>query len=158
MRCLGLPSAVAALLTLFVDTQVAGLRIATSLQWIEHTPQEWAIKNYYKGDSAATLVSGGVQNLAGGGGGNMLAAGDGMTMPFFSPLQTQQPVQKENNMLAAGPSSSSSSMAAAAAAGMQAPARRPVNPLLVQADFSHPNHPYQQWYEPPNRTHSLDHP
>ncbi len=40
------------------------LRIATSLQWIEHTPQPYAIKNFYKGDSAASLVSGGVANLA----------------------------------------------------------------------------------------------
>ena len=40
------------------------LRIATSLQWIEHTPQPYAIKNFYKGSSAATLISGGVANLA----------------------------------------------------------------------------------------------
>ncbi|KAH8893897.1 periplasmic binding protein-like II [Thozetella sp. PMI_491] len=42
----------------------AALRIATSLQWIEHTPQPYAIKNFYKGSSAASLVSGGVPNLA----------------------------------------------------------------------------------------------
>ncbi|KAJ4303356.1 hypothetical protein N0V90_002249 [Kalmusia sp. IMI 367209] len=40
------------------------LRIATSLQWIEHTPQPYAIKNFYKGSSTATLSSGGVANLA----------------------------------------------------------------------------------------------
>ncbi|KAH7081605.1 hypothetical protein BKA63DRAFT_540617 [Paraphoma chrysanthemicola] len=39
------------------------LRIATSLQWIEHTPQPYAIKNFYKGSSKATLTSGGVANL-----------------------------------------------------------------------------------------------
>lgn len=39
------------------------LRIASSLQWIEHTPQPYAIKNFYKGSSAATLTSGGVANL-----------------------------------------------------------------------------------------------
>ncbi len=43
----------------------AALKIATSLQWIEHTPQPYAIKNFYKGDSPATLMSGGVMNLAG---------------------------------------------------------------------------------------------
>lgn len=47
-----------------IPTTVTGLRIATSLQWIEHTPQPWAIKNFYKGSSTAQLVSGGVQNLA----------------------------------------------------------------------------------------------
>ncbi|PVI00110.1 periplasmic binding protein-like II [Periconia macrospinosa] len=40
------------------------LRIATSLQWIEHTPQAYAIANFYKGQSAASLISGGVANLA----------------------------------------------------------------------------------------------
>ena len=40
------------------------LKIATSLQWIEHTPQAYAIKNFYKGVSPATLSSGGVANLA----------------------------------------------------------------------------------------------
>ncbi|KAB5585184.1 hypothetical protein GE09DRAFT_944209 [Coniochaeta sp. 2T2.1] len=42
---------------------VLALKIATSLQWIEHTPQPYAIKNFYKGGSAQ-LVSGGVANLA----------------------------------------------------------------------------------------------
>ncbi|KAF2279788.1 periplasmic binding protein-like II [Westerdykella ornata] len=41
-----------------------GLKIATALNWIEHTPQPYAIKNFYKGSSAATLSSGGVANLA----------------------------------------------------------------------------------------------
>jgi ABC-type nitrate/sulfonate/bicarbonate transport system substrate-binding protein len=39
------------------------LRIASSLAWIEHTPQPYAIKNFYKGSTAATLTSGGVANL-----------------------------------------------------------------------------------------------
>lgn len=39
------------------------LRIASSLQWIEHTPQPYAIKNFYKGKTAADLTSGGVANL-----------------------------------------------------------------------------------------------
>ncbi|OIW22845.1 periplasmic binding protein-like II [Coniochaeta ligniaria NRRL 30616] len=42
---------------------VLSLKIATSLQWIEHTPQPYAIKNFYKGDTAQ-LVSGGVANIA----------------------------------------------------------------------------------------------
>jgi ABC-type nitrate/sulfonate/bicarbonate transport system substrate-binding protein len=42
---------------------IDALKIATSLEWIEHTPQPWAIKNFYKGSSAATLTSGGVANL-----------------------------------------------------------------------------------------------
>ncbi|KAK3389838.1 hypothetical protein B0H63DRAFT_390105 [Podospora didyma] len=31
------------------------------------------------------------------------------------------------------------------------PMRPNVNPLLAHADFTHQNHPYQNWYEPPNR-------
>jgi ABC-type nitrate/sulfonate/bicarbonate transport system substrate-binding protein len=42
---------------------IPALKIATSLQWIEHTPQPYAIKNFYKGSSAASLSSGGVANL-----------------------------------------------------------------------------------------------
>jgi ABC-type nitrate/sulfonate/bicarbonate transport system substrate-binding protein len=49
--------------TLF-SVPLLALRIASNLQWIEHTPQPYAIKNFYKGDSAATLISGGVATLA----------------------------------------------------------------------------------------------
>ncbi|KAF2193007.1 periplasmic binding protein-like II [Zopfia rhizophila CBS 207.26] len=55
---------IATFLSAFFNIHVLALRIATSLQWIEHTPQPYAIKNFYKGDSAATLMSGGVANLA----------------------------------------------------------------------------------------------
>lgn len=43
---------------------ITALKIGTSLQWIEHTPQPYAIKNFYKGVSTASLSSGGVANLA----------------------------------------------------------------------------------------------
>jgi ABC-type nitrate/sulfonate/bicarbonate transport system substrate-binding protein len=33
------------------------------LQWIEYTPQPYAIKNFYKGNNAVALTSGGVANL-----------------------------------------------------------------------------------------------
>jgi ABC-type nitrate/sulfonate/bicarbonate transport system substrate-binding protein len=41
-----------------------GLKIATSLLWIEHTPQPYAIKNFYKGSSQVSRVSGGAAELA----------------------------------------------------------------------------------------------
>ncbi|KAH8727877.1 hypothetical protein GQ44DRAFT_676918 [Phaeosphaeriaceae sp. PMI808] len=50
------------------------LRVATSLQWIEHTPQPYAIKHFYKGKTTATLTSGGVANLASDATGLDLAA------------------------------------------------------------------------------------
>ncbi|KAK1762175.1 periplasmic binding protein-like II [Phialemonium atrogriseum] len=54
-----------ALLSLLASTDLAsGLRIATSLQWIEHTPQPYAIKHFYNGSSTAQLISGGVQSLS----------------------------------------------------------------------------------------------
>jgi ABC-type amino acid transport substrate-binding protein len=40
------------------------LRIASNLAWIEHTPQPYAIKHFYNGTTAATLISGAVQDLA----------------------------------------------------------------------------------------------
>ncbi|CAI6335173.1 unnamed protein product [Periconia digitata] len=47
----------------FLFPFVSSLKIGSSLQWIEHTPQPYAIANFYKGQSAASLVSGGVANL-----------------------------------------------------------------------------------------------
>jgi ABC-type nitrate/sulfonate/bicarbonate transport system substrate-binding protein len=53
------------IISLFVLGQpISCLRIATSLAWIEHTPQPYAIKNFYSGSSTASLTSGGVANLA----------------------------------------------------------------------------------------------
>jgi hypothetical protein len=40
------------------------LRIASSLAWIEHTPQPYAITHFYNGSTPAILVSGSVANLA----------------------------------------------------------------------------------------------
>lgn len=39
------------------------LRIASNLDWIEHTPQRYAIEHFYEGNSPASLVSGGVYSL-----------------------------------------------------------------------------------------------
>ncbi|KAF2687954.1 periplasmic binding protein-like II [Lentithecium fluviatile CBS 122367] len=50
------------LVALFVPLTL-GLKIGTSLQWIEHTPQPYAVRNFYKGSSTATISSGGVANL-----------------------------------------------------------------------------------------------
>lgn len=58
MRTLGLLAA------LFSATTTAALTIAMSLQWTELTPQPYAIRHFYKGASTATLMSGGVANLA----------------------------------------------------------------------------------------------
>lgn len=46
-----------------LSLQVPALKIASNLQWIEHTPQPYAIQNFYKGDTA-TMVSGGVASLS----------------------------------------------------------------------------------------------
>jgi hypothetical protein len=40
------------------------LRIASALAWIEHTPQPYTIAHFYNGTTPATLVFGGVANLA----------------------------------------------------------------------------------------------
>jgi ABC-type nitrate/sulfonate/bicarbonate transport system substrate-binding protein len=59
-----LPLLTVGCLSTLLSIQVTGLKISTSLQWIEHTPQPWAIKNFYKGSSTAQLVSGGVASFA----------------------------------------------------------------------------------------------
>lgn len=51
------------IILLYLDIGAA-LKVGTSLAWIEHTPQPYAIKNFYKGSSSASLASGGVANLA----------------------------------------------------------------------------------------------
>ncbi|KAF2016789.1 periplasmic binding protein-like II [Aaosphaeria arxii CBS 175.79] len=51
------------IIILLLSSVAFSLKIATSLQWIEHTPQPYAIKNFYKGSTSATLTSGGVANL-----------------------------------------------------------------------------------------------
>lgn len=39
------------------------LRIASNLDWVEHTPQRYAIEHFYEGSSPASLVTGGVYSL-----------------------------------------------------------------------------------------------
>ncbi|KAF2865767.1 hypothetical protein BDV95DRAFT_632148 [Massariosphaeria phaeospora] len=46
-----------------LSATLSALNIATSLQWIEHTPQPYAIANFYNGSSRAVLTSGGVADL-----------------------------------------------------------------------------------------------
>jgi ABC-type nitrate/sulfonate/bicarbonate transport system substrate-binding protein len=43
---------------------IISLKIATSLSWVEHTQQPYAIAHFYNGSTPATLSSGGVANLA----------------------------------------------------------------------------------------------
>ncbi|KAF2031112.1 hypothetical protein EK21DRAFT_100044 [Setomelanomma holmii] len=61
---MALSSQISFVLFALLSPLILGLRIATSQQWIEHTPQPYAIRNFYKGSTAATLTSGGVANLA----------------------------------------------------------------------------------------------
>jgi len=56
------PSSLFSLTALF-GTQAQCLRVACSQSWIEHTPLAYAIKNFYKGDTA-TIVNGGVASLS----------------------------------------------------------------------------------------------
>lgn len=46
-------------------------------------------------------------------------------------------------------------MSAPATVAAPTPTRPTINPLLANADFSKQNHPYQNWYEPPNRSAGL---
>ena len=71
---------------------------------------------------------------------------------FLIQRQQQQQAQHQAQATGSGPVPM---VTATAAAPVQAPRPRPlVNPLLAQADFNLPNHPYQNWYEPPNRSNA----
>lgn len=70
-------------------------------------------------------------------------------------IQRQQQQQQAQHQAQATGSGPVPMVTATAAAPVQAPRPRPlVNPLLAQADFNLPNHPYQNWYEPPNRSNA----
>lgn len=70
----------------------------------------------------------------------------------------QAPADTGPSSPAAGPLMASMPQLPVSTAPALAPApvvavpRPVVNPLLSQADFTLPNHPYQQWYRQPNRT------
>lgn len=50
--------------SLLLFQPILGLKISSALEWIEHTPQPYAIKHFYDGSSPATLHSGGVATLS----------------------------------------------------------------------------------------------
>ncbi|KAK3324367.1 C6 zinc finger domain-containing protein [Cercophora scortea] len=66
--------------------------------------------------------------------------------------QEREREQHEHAISASRAAASTPTLPAAAASSASAPTRPTVNPLLVNADFRHRNHPYQNWYEPPNKT------
>jgi hypothetical protein len=79
----------------------------------------------------------------------------------------QQLLQQQNSLNQFFPSTTQGIAQAAQAASSSSlpapnpPAPRPtppggiLNPLLRTADFSLPNHPYQQYYQPPNQHHAM---
>ncbi|RYP73690.1 hypothetical protein DL769_004161 [Monosporascus sp. CRB-8-3] len=97
-------------------------------------------------------------SLAGGGGGGVRGTGAGPKKvdPLHSttaaaqmtpPIQTQPQQQSRMPMM----------QAQKQPAAVTAPRPMRVNPLS-SADFSLPNHPYQNWYEPPSRSNSYNSP
>ncbi|KAK2614727.1 hypothetical protein N8I77_001532 [Diaporthe amygdali] len=51
----------------------------------------------------------------------------------------------------------SMSVSSTAANAPTPPSRPMVNPLLAQADFNQPNHPYREWYKPPEKGSASHH-
>lgn len=51
----------------------------------------------------------------------------------------------------AGTAHTPASVSSTAANAPTPPSRPMVNPLLAQADFNQPNHPYREWYKPPEK-------
>lgn len=83
-------------------------------------------------------------------------------------MAAQQMIQQQNSLSQFFPSTTQSvAQAAQAASATSLPAPNPpvmreprggiLNPLLRTADFSLPNHPYQQYYQPPNQHNSMPH-
>ena len=52
------------ILSTLLSTPSSALRVSTSLDWIEYTPQRYAADNFYKGTSAIQISTGGVASLA----------------------------------------------------------------------------------------------
>jgi hypothetical protein len=77
-------------------------------------------------------------------------------------MAAQQMMQQQNSLSQFFPSTTQSVAQAASATSLPAPAPPKgsggiLNPLLRTADFSLPNHPYQQYYQPPNHHNPLPH-
>jgi len=74
----------------------------------------------------------------------------------------QQQMAAQQNSLAQFFPTTSQAPAPATSLPPAPPPSRPMpsgilNPLLKTADFSLPNHPYQQYYQPPNQQHNFSH-
>lgn len=86
-----------------------------------------------------------------------------LTQPLFSASTTGS--GRHNSITRATPSNHASPSAtthtpasiSSTLGNAATPPNRPmVNPLLAQADFTQPNHPYREWYKPPDRTASAN--
>lgn len=60
-------------------------------------------------------------------------------------------VASSNHPSPAGTAHTPASVSSTAANAPTPPSRPMVNPLLAQADFNQPNHPYREWYKPPEK-------
>lgn len=58
------------------------------------------------------------------------------------------------SIMASTMTATTSSASAATTISAPTPMRPLINPLLANADFGNRNHPYKNWYEPPNRSHT----
>lgn len=80
----------------------------------------------------------------GGGGGATAAVGRHNSITTASPSNHTSPSAATTHTPASASSTTNNAPTP--------PARPTVNPLLAQADFNQPNHPYREWYKPPERT------
>lgn len=60
-------------------------------------------------------------------------------------------IASSNHPSPAGTAHTPASISSTAANAPTPPSRPMVNPLLAQADFNQPNHPYREWYKPPEK-------
>lgn len=60
-------------------------------------------------------------------------------------------ITSSNHPSPAGTAHTPASVSSTAANAPTPPSRPMVNPLLAQADFNQPNHPYREWYKPPEK-------
>lgn len=70
--------------------------------------------------------------------------------PLAQPLFSSRAGGRHGSVAATASPSSHASPASVSTPPSTAP-RPTVNPLLAQADFTQPNHPYRDWYKPPER-------
>ncbi|KAM7222726.1 hypothetical protein V8F06_001913 [Rhypophila decipiens] len=96
--------------------------------------------------------------FSGGASGNQLQhhPGPQHQQQQMSPFPTASTATTTTSMGSSSTTATTAISSPATTISAPTPMRPLINPLLVNADFGNRNHPYKNWYEPPNRSTNTD--